>query len=53
MNLDPFEKHSDSELWSVLQISHLKDYVTGLESGLDHSVSEGGSNLRWVSLFAP
>ena len=45
MNLDPFEKYSDSELWDALFLSHLKDFVSGLEGGLEHIVTEGGENL--------
>uniref|UniRef100_A0A8C1Z2P0 Uncharacterized protein n=1 Tax=Cyprinus carpio TaxID=7962 RepID=A0A8C1Z2P0_CYPCA len=45
MNLDPFEKSSDEEIWSVLELAHLKDYVRGLPTGLQHEVSEGGENL--------
>ncbi|XP_061601976.1 canalicular multispecific organic anion transporter 1 [Cololabis saira] len=45
MNLDPFDTFSDEDLWRVLELSHLKDYVTGLQEGLMHEVSEGGENL--------
>uniref|UniRef100_A0A673LQK9 Canalicular multispecific organic anion transporter 1-like n=1 Tax=Sinocyclocheilus rhinocerous TaxID=307959 RepID=A0A673LQK9_9TELE len=45
MNLDPFEKSSDEEIWTVLELAHLKDYVRGLPTGLQHVVSEGGENL--------
>lgn len=47
MNLDPFDKFSDEAIWRVLELSHLKDYVTGLQEGLLHEVAEGGENLRW------
>ncbi|XP_047459450.1 canalicular multispecific organic anion transporter 1 [Mugil cephalus] len=45
MNLDPFDKFSDEDIWRVLELSHLKDYVAGLQEGLQHEVSEGGENL--------
>ncbi|CAJ1067622.1 canalicular multispecific organic anion transporter 1 [Xyrichtys novacula] len=45
MNLDPFDKFSDEEIWRVLELSHLKDYVGGLQEGLQHEVAEGGENL--------
>lgn len=46
INLDPFDSHSDEELWTILELSHLKNFVSGLEQGLLHPVSEGGENLR-------
>ncbi|KAM6916448.1 LOW QUALITY PROTEIN: ATP-binding cassette sub-family C member 2-like [Xenentodon cancila] len=45
MNLDPFDRFSDEDIWRVLELSHLKDYVAGLGEGLMHEVSEGGENL--------
>ena len=45
LNLDPFNKYSDSELWNALELSHLRSFVESLESGLSHEVSEGGDNL--------
>uniref|UniRef100_A0A8C5FP11 ABC-type glutathione-S-conjugate transporter n=1 Tax=Gadus morhua TaxID=8049 RepID=A0A8C5FP11_GADMO len=45
MNLDPFENFSDQEIWIALELSHLKEYVAGLEKGLQYEVSEGGENL--------
>ena len=45
-NLDPLGDHSDANLWNVLQLSHLKNHVVqNLVQGLDHEVSEGGSNF--------
>ncbi|XP_029207815.1 multidrug resistance-associated protein 1-like [Acropora millepora] len=45
VNLDPFNNHSDDELWKILELSHLKNFVSGLEQGLLYPVSEGGENL--------
>jgi len=45
LNLDPFESHHDHEIWSVLELAHLKTFVSSLEQGLTHQVSEGGENL--------
>ncbi|XP_036439199.1 canalicular multispecific organic anion transporter 1-like [Colossoma macropomum] len=45
MNLDPFEKFSDEDIWKVLELAHLKDFVGSLAAGLQHEVAEGGENL--------
>ncbi|XP_041803743.1 canalicular multispecific organic anion transporter 1 isoform X2 [Chelmon rostratus] len=45
MNLDPFDRFSDEDIWRVLELSHLKEYVVGLQEGLQHEVTEGGENL--------
>jgi len=44
-NLDPFKQYSDDAVWAALRHSHLSDFVSGLTSGLQHEVSEGGENL--------
>ena len=46
MNLDPFNKHADGELWNALEVSHLSKFVSGLNEGLQYTVAEGGENLR-------
>nr|QUF59452.1 ATP-binding cassette transporter Abcc1-7 [Brachionus angularis] len=45
MNLDPFEMYSDQEIWSALELSHLKEFVSGLDKKLYFECSEGGDNL--------
>ncbi|XP_066155170.1 multidrug resistance-associated protein 1-like [Euwallacea fornicatus] len=45
MNLDPFEKYSDEEVWTALEMAHLKNFANALASGLYYNVSEGGENL--------
>nr|CAH7765033.1 unnamed protein product [Callosobruchus chinensis] len=45
MNLDPFDKHTDDEVWKALEHAHLKAFVKGLPSMLQHEVTEGGENL--------
>ncbi|CAG7836472.1 unnamed protein product, partial [Allacma fusca] len=45
VNLDPFGRYSDQNIWQALELSHLKVFVTGLAAGLDHEISEGGDNL--------
>ncbi|XP_054158368.1 multidrug resistance protein mrp-7-like [Oppia nitens] len=44
-NLDPFGIHTDSDLWSVLEQSHLKQFVQSLDNQLDSPVAESGDNL--------
>ncbi|KAF9956927.1 hypothetical protein BGZ72_002340 [Mortierella alpina] len=44
-NLDPLEKHTEQELWQVLETSDLKAYVQAQEGGLDAMVSAQGENL--------
>ncbi len=46
VNLDPFNAHTDEEVWSVVEIAHLSTFVSDLENGLQHEVAEGGENLR-------
>eukprot|EP00096_Caligus_rogercresseyi_P015861 TRINITY_DN8345_c0_g1_i1.p1 TRINITY_DN8345_c0_g1~~TRINITY_DN8345_c0_g1_i1.p1 ORF type:complete len:558 (-),score=66.42 TRINITY_DN8345_c0_g1_i1:296-1813(-) len=45
MNLDPFQTHSDREIWTALEQAHLKTFVSNLADGLHFTVLEGGSNL--------
>ena len=44
-NLDPTGERNDSELWTALEHAHLKNHIKLLEGGLDHEVTEGGSNF--------
>lgn len=48
MNLDPFHKYDDAKIWSALEHAHLKEFVSGLTSGLQYEVAEGGENLRYA-----
>ncbi|XP_048236908.1 multidrug resistance-associated protein 1-like isoform X1 [Haliotis rufescens] len=45
MNLDPFDSHSDEDLWQALEHAHLKTFVTELPSQLEYECGEGGQNL--------
>ncbi|OWM63830.1 ABC transporter C family member 12-like isoform X2 [Punica granatum] len=44
-NLDPFNEHSDADLWEALERAHLKDVIRRTSFGLDAEVSEGGENF--------
>ena len=44
-NLDPFNQHSDKDVWMALKLSHLESFVSTLPQGLHYSIAEGGSNL--------
>ena len=44
-NLDPFDKHSDDEIYQSLEHAHLKNFVNTLEDGIQHKIAEGGENL--------
>ena len=46
LNLDPFSRHKDEELWQVLEASHLKGLLSETERGLEFVIMEGGDNLR-------
>ena len=43
-NLDPFNKHTDEELWSALDRARMKDKCVE-SGGLDSLIAEGGENL--------
>ncbi|KAM9584296.1 multidrug resistance-associated protein 1 [Trichechus inunguis] len=45
MNLDPFNQYSDEEVWTSLELAHLKSFVSALPDKLNHECSEGGENL--------
>lgn len=45
INLDPFNTHSDDDIWRSLEHAHLKHFVKGLAAGINHEVTEGGENL--------
>uniref|UniRef100_A0A3B3ZW81 ABC-type glutathione-S-conjugate transporter n=1 Tax=Periophthalmus magnuspinnatus TaxID=409849 RepID=A0A3B3ZW81_9GOBI len=45
MNLDPFDTYSDEEMWSALELAHLKNFVSNLPDKLNYECSEGGENL--------
>ncbi|KAJ8344973.1 hypothetical protein SKAU_G00291660 [Synaphobranchus kaupii] len=45
INLDPFDAYSDQEVWSALELAHLKSFVLTLPDKLNHECAEGGENL--------
>ncbi|XP_064886770.1 multidrug resistance-associated protein 1 isoform X3 [Columba livia] len=45
MNLDPFDQHSDEDVWRSLELAHLKNFVSSLPDKLNHECAEGGENL--------
>eukprot|EP00106_Octopus_bimaculoides_P021554 XP_014788996.1 PREDICTED: multidrug resistance-associated protein 1-like [Octopus bimaculoides] len=45
LNLDPFDQHTDAQLWRALEQANMKTFVAGLDDGLQHQCDEGGSNL--------
>ncbi len=48
-NLDPFDYHSDGEVWNALEHAHLKSFISGLPDELHFDCTEGGSNLRYLT----
>uniref|UniRef100_A0A3Q4I0M6 ABC-type glutathione-S-conjugate transporter n=1 Tax=Neolamprologus brichardi TaxID=32507 RepID=A0A3Q4I0M6_NEOBR len=45
MNLDPFDTYTDEEVWSSLELAHLKNFISNLPDKLNHECTEGGENL--------
>ncbi|CAO2644874.1 ATP-binding cassette sub-family C member 3, partial [Lemmus lemmus] len=45
MNLDPFGRYSEEDIWRALELSHLHAFVSSQPAGLDFQCSEGGDNL--------
>lgn len=44
-NLDPFDEHTDPELWQALEMVQLHDYISNLAGGLFAPVEENGGNF--------
>ncbi|KAF9932405.1 hypothetical protein FBU30_008257 [Linnemannia zychae] len=44
-NLDPFEEHTDTELWEALERAHLKSHISALAGGLSFEVAQNGDNF--------
>ena len=44
-NIDPFNVHDDEKVYSALKSFHLYNFVSSLESGILHQLTQGGDNL--------
>jgi len=44
-NLDPFEDHTDADVWNALERAHLGEQIRKLSEGLAAEVEEGGRNF--------
>lgn len=44
-NLDPFDEHTDDEIWRVLEEIHLRDHIDSLPNKLSEAVADGGENF--------
>lgn len=44
-NLDPFNDHTDEEIWDVLQNVNMKEHILTLPNKLMEEVAEGGDNF--------
>jgi ABC-type multidrug transport system fused ATPase/permease subunit len=44
-NLDPFNAHTDEEVWVALERAHLKDTISNLPLKLQAPVVENGENF--------
>jgi ABC-type multidrug transport system fused ATPase/permease subunit len=44
-NLDPFDEHSDEEVWEVLTSVNMREHVLSLPNKLQEMVAEGGDNF--------
>ena len=51
INLDPFDSHTDDEVWVALKTAHLNDFVGSLADGLHHEIAEGGENIRYMIII--
>uniref|UniRef100_A0A8C9Z9C5 ATP-binding cassette sub-family C member 5 n=1 Tax=Sander lucioperca TaxID=283035 RepID=A0A8C9Z9C5_SANLU len=44
-NLDPWDQHSDSQIWEALEKTHIKEMISQLPHSLHSEVTENGENF--------
>lgn len=44
-NVDPTNSYPDDEIWRAIDLAHLGTFLRTLPAGLEHEVSEAGSNF--------
>uniref|UniRef100_A0A7S3PQB0 ABC transporter domain-containing protein n=1 Tax=Aplanochytrium stocchinoi TaxID=215587 RepID=A0A7S3PQB0_9STRA len=44
-NLDPYNEHTDAEIWNSIKLCNLESAMHELDAGLDSTVAEGGENF--------
>lgn len=44
-NLDPFGRHTDTEIWAAIESASLKPYISSLSEGLSTMIDNGGENM--------
>jgi ABC-type multidrug transport system fused ATPase/permease subunit len=44
-NLDPFNEHTDEELWKALKLAHLHKFIKSLPGDLYSAMAENGNNF--------
>jgi len=49
-NVDPFNQYTDADVWRVLEMVQLKEYVSTLDGQLAGRVEENGQNVRLPQL---
>ena len=42
VNLDPFKRYSNKQMWEALEVAHLKSFIASLPGGLNFEVNKGG-----------
>ncbi|KAF9349243.1 hypothetical protein BGX34_001909 [Mortierella sp. NVP85] len=45
LNMDPFGKYTDNDIWAALESASLKTYIESLPEGLDTAIENGGENM--------